>query len=189
MGAVERNTHQLIMDQVGLKKVVISPKKRILLTTIQKEKRTISLLEKKILQQQEVINSLQCSTSSSISSLIKSVESPALQEIIQIEHSNSKKKPQGHRFTMEQKILSLSLAKHGNYSYQHLRDFVSSLPSKRTNNRLLAKMQIMPGTNEDVMAAIKCQKLNVADKNVLFVLDETKLKKRLIFTSGSPNVT
>ncbi|XP_046410186.1 uncharacterized protein LOC124174767 [Neodiprion fabricii] len=52
-------------------------------------------------------------------------------------------------------------------------------------------MIMKPGSNEYVMQGIKkkCKQLKAEDKNVMFVMDETKLKQRLLFTSGSKYVT
>ncbi|XP_044580289.1 uncharacterized protein LOC123262208 isoform X1 [Cotesia glomerata] len=90
-GAVDRTTHKLIMDQVGLKGENVSPKKKILLTAIQKERRTVEQLKTKIFHLEELINRIQCSTSSGVSSTMNNIEPPALQQIIQMEHNNGKK--------------------------------------------------------------------------------------------------
>ncbi|XP_046587858.1 uncharacterized protein LOC124293007 [Neodiprion lecontei] len=177
------------MNQVGLKGETISPKKEVLLREIQKEKRSVSKLEKIIIQQQEVINRLQCSSNSAASSVVNNTKSPALRHMLQMKQNNNHSKPQGNRYSMDQKIFALSLAKHGNFGYKHLRSSVGSLPSKRTLNRLLEKVPIAPGTNDHVTKAIRRKNLKPEDKNVLFVLDETKLKKRLMFTPGSASVT
>ncbi|CAH2087288.1 unnamed protein product [Euphydryas editha] len=141
--AVLRNTRKLIMGQAGLKGVPISPDYKKLISVVQKERREKNHLQEMVNKQKELIDKLSSSKSQNNSS----IKSPFLQKFIEIENKNGAKKPQGHRFSLEQKLISLSLAKHNNNSYRLLRTLMPSLPSKRTHNRLLEKMSMKPVTN------------------------------------------
>lgn len=77
--------------------------------------------------------------------------------------TQSAKKKQGHRFTLNQKILPLSLYKPSPKAYRLL-SHMCVLPSRRTLQNLLKKVNLKPGINELIFEHLKkesakCQRI------------------------------
>jgi hypothetical protein len=96
---------------------------------------------------------------------------------------NQNLQPRARRFTIDEKILSLSLLKASGKGYGLL-STIFSLPSRRTLTNLLKKIQFRPGINELIVRSLKLtvSKLkHPSDKLCAIVFDELALSPLLSY--------
>lgn len=93
-----------------------------------------------------------------------------------MQFTETKKHPLGRRFTLEQKIISLSLYKKGAKVYSLLSKMFT-LPSTKTLRCLLAKIKIESGLNNIIFEKIKdtVRNMNIQDKLCTLMFDEMAL--------------
>lgn len=86
------------------------------------------------------------------------------------------KKPNGRRYTQEDKILALSIFKQSPKAYNYL-STIFSLPSPKTLNLLLQNIPFYPGLNKHIIENLKnqSQKLSENDRNCILLFDEMAL--------------
>lgn len=100
--------------------------------------------------------------------------------LLQNQLHNCKKKPKGRRYTIEDKIMTLTLYKKSPSCYRLLRRMFS-LPSQSTLKKLLNRIPLQAGINSHIFAALK----NMAESHIpeenLCVLsfDEMAIRKHL----------
>lgn len=63
-------------------------------------------------------------------------------------------KPKGRRFTLEEKLIALSILKQGPKSYRFLQK-IFILPSESTLKKLVAKLNVTTGINQQIFNAMK----------------------------------
>jgi hypothetical protein len=99
---------------------------------------------------------------------------------------NQNLQPRARRFTIDEKILSLSLLKASGKGYGLL-STIFSLPSRRTLTNLLKKIQFRPGINEQIVRSLKLtvSKLkHPSDKPCAIVFDELALSPLLSYNKS-----
>lgn len=79
---------------------------------------------------------------------------PAAAMFTRLQVRETQKMSRGHRFTVDEKILSLSLYKRSPKCYRILSKLFT-LPSKRTLNVILSTVSIRPGISPLVMSVLK----------------------------------
>lgn len=92
---------------------------------------------------------------------------PAASLFTRLQLRETQKKKKGHRFTLEEKLLSLSIYKKSPKCYRLL-SIIFTLPSKRTLNNILSSVHIGPGVSSVVMHVLKenVQKLKPTERYV-----------------------
>ncbi|VEN38885.1 unnamed protein product, partial [Callosobruchus maculatus] len=95
---------------------------------------------------------------------------------IECQRRNQKLKPKGRRFTVQDKILALSIFKQSGRCYRYLSK-IFSLPSKRTLVALLGKIPFKAGTNRHVFDQLKktVTRMRPRDTYCTLMFDEISL--------------
>ena len=95
---------------------------------------------------------------------------------------NQKLKPRGRRFTMEEKILAITLLKASGKGYRLLSKMFA-LPSKKTCLNLLNKLPILPGINEKMFEVLRdsVAKMKPHERYCALVFDEMAISTNLQF--------
>ncbi|CAH2094612.1 unnamed protein product [Euphydryas editha] len=92
------------------------------------------------------------------------------------------RKPKGRRFTVEEKILSLSLYKKSVKCYSLLSKYFT-LPSAKSLKRLLAEIKLQPGENKLILEKIKntVSEMNIEDRLCTLMFDEMSITPQIHF--------
>lgn len=106
---------------------------------------------------------------------------------LQIRETHNKAK--GRRFTMEEKLLSLSLYKHSKKSYRLLSKLFT-LPSRKTLSSLLSKIPIKTGLDETFLKVLgeNVKHLKKKDKFCVILFDEVSLEAQLHYNHNVGNI-
>ncbi|KAF9406036.1 hypothetical protein HW555_013454 [Spodoptera exigua] len=96
----------------------------------------------------------------------------------------SKKKPKGRRFTIDEKILSLSLYKKSPKAYKHLCSYFS-LPSIKAMKRLLGQIKLTTGINPIIFEKIKktMAERDAPDRLCSLIFDEVSLTANITYNA------
>lgn len=93
--------------------------------------------------------------------------SPVAKKIFWMQIKQYAKKIKGRRFTNEEKMIALSILKQSPKCYKFLqRIFI--LPSKNTLNKMISKLNVLPGINKQIFDTIK-QEVNLFLNNLFFM--------------------
>ncbi|XP_045535436.1 uncharacterized protein LOC106716651 [Papilio machaon] len=97
----------------------------------------------------------------------------------------AKYKPRGRRYTMEEKILALTMYKQSAKAY-NLLNKMFVLPSKRSLQKLLSHIPLEPGINEHIFAHLKkaVRRLPLEKRLCTLIFDEVALDVGLHFNNG-----
>lgn len=101
----------------------------------------------------------------------------------------SKKHPKGHRFTLDEKILALSLYKPSPKAYRLLSQ-ICVLPKKSTLNKLMAKAFLLPGPNDVIFRHLKqrVDKMPESHKYCTVIFDEMAIAANLTYDKLSDSI-
>ncbi|KAI4463167.1 thap domain-containing protein 9 [Holotrichia oblita] len=94
---------------------------------------------------------------------------------------NSRRKPSGRRFTLQDKVLALALYKQSGNGYKLLSKLFT-LPSPKTVIRLLKKVPVHPGINQSVLDVLSAEAkafTSPLDKYCVLVFDEMSILPHL----------
>ncbi|XP_052747040.1 uncharacterized protein LOC112046793 [Bicyclus anynana] len=107
---------------------------------------------------------------------------PAFGVLLQSQMTNSRRKLQGRRWTLNEKILALAIYKKSSACYKLLRRMMC-LPNPGTLKCLLNRVYLPCGVNKKVMASLKEISQGEEKKDNLWVLlfDEMSIRKNLIY--------
>ncbi|XP_029340931.1 uncharacterized protein LOC115033089 [Acyrthosiphon pisum] len=99
------------------------------------------------------------------------------------------KKKRGHRFTLEEKMLSLSIYKRSPKCYRLLSNLFT-LPCKRTLNNLLSTVSIGPGVSPVVFQVLteNVKKLKPSERYCSLIFDEISLSSGLNYDSSANKI-
>lgn len=99
---------------------------------------------------------------------------------IQLQIRETQNKAKGRRFTMEEKLLSLSLYKQSKKSYRLLSKLFT-LPSRKTLSSLLSKIPIKTGLDDTFLKVLgeNVKQLKNKDKFCVILFDEVSLEAQL----------
>nr|XP_037875754.1 uncharacterized protein LOC119630429 isoform X2 [Bombyx mori] len=153
-----------------LEDVDVTPRKRKLLSELRKTKCTLASLKKS-------------------AKLIDNLSSEFLKEIVTSALINQKRKSQGKRWTIKNKISALAIFKRSPKAYRYLR-YLAPFPSIKTLQKLMKKIPVEPGLNTAVLdhpkklAPIK----KIRAKLCSLVFDEIALKERLTYSEATDKV-
>lgn len=100
--------------------------------------------------------------------------------------SQQKVKSKGRRFSLDDKLLALSLWKQSPRGYRLLQK-IFALPSRRTLSNVLRKIPLDTGINEVLFCSLKasCQNLDEKDRCCCIVFDEMSIQPNLFFNEAS----
>ncbi|KAJ8706159.1 hypothetical protein PYW07_010936 [Mythimna separata] len=100
-----------------------------------------------------------------------------------------KKTPRGRRYTIEEKIMALSILKQSPKAYKLL-EKMFVLPSKRSLQKLLSAFTIRPGINKDILENLKKLVLRMPEEKKLvnLLFDEVSLAPGLIYNAFSNEI-
>ncbi|XP_052740676.1 transposable element P transposase isoform X2 [Bicyclus anynana] len=99
------------------------------------------------------------------------------------------KKPKGRRFTLEEKILALSLYKKSPKGYSLLYKYFT-LPSSKAMKRLLSSIKLCPGINPILLKKIKETVLEkeIPDRLCSLIFDEMSLTPQIFFDKAKDKI-
>lgn len=114
--------------------------------------------------------------------ILSSKLSPAAQTLIKMQFELAGKKIKARRFTLDQKILALSIYKPSPKAYRLLSN-ICILPRRKTLQRVLQKVQLRPGNNKYMFDDLKRRVQNMPPKHRLctIVFDEMALSPGLSY--------
>ncbi|CAH2083306.1 unnamed protein product [Euphydryas editha] len=142
----------------------------------------ISSLRKKVLLYKErVANAEKMSQNVVFQQVVKHMTKPS--QLFLHMQLQAKKKPKGRRFTIEEKILSLSLYKKSPKCYRLLYKYFA-LPSSNAMKRLLSQVKLAPGINKLIFAKINKTLLNkaVSDRLCSLIFDEMSITPQIFYS-------
>lgn len=107
---------------------------------------------------------------------------------LQLRATNTKAR--GRRFSLDEKLLSLSLYKQSAKSYRTLAKLFT-LPSRKTLTNLLSKIPVNPGIDQTLMKVLKNSVIKLTEKQKLcaILFDEISLDPNLTYDHNSGMIT
>ncbi|KAI4455615.1 thap domain-containing protein 9 [Holotrichia oblita] len=98
-------------------------------------------------------------------------------------------KPRGRRFTLDDKLLALSIMKQSPKGYRFLQK-VFALPARKTLNKLLHQVPFYCGINGSIVNSLKriSSKLKDTDKLCTIIFDEMSLTAGLSYNSNTDSI-
>ncbi|RVE45431.1 hypothetical protein evm_009949 [Chilo suppressalis] len=112
--------------------------------------------------------------------ILKNKLSPLPETFVKMQFTQAKKSKGGRRFTLEQKILPLSLYKSSPRAYKVLSE-ICILPKRSTLQNLLKKICLKPGINDIIFENLKkrVRKMPASHKYCLIMFDEMAINAHL----------
>lgn len=100
-----------------------------------------------------------------------------------------KQKPKARRFSLDEKLLALTILKASGKGYRLLSK-IFSLPSKQTLNKMLNKIPLRPGINKHLFETMKktVQKMKSVDRHAVLLFDEVAIGSLLAYDSRADEV-
>ncbi|XP_028044210.1 uncharacterized protein LOC114253507 isoform X2 [Bombyx mandarina] len=148
----------------------VTPRKRRLLSELRKTKCTLASLKKS-------------------AKLIDNLSSEFLKEIVTSALKNQKRKSQGKRWTIKNKISALAIFKRSPKAYRYLR-YLAPFQSIKTMQKFMTKIPVEPVLNTAVLDYLK--KLapikKIRAKLCSLVFNEIALKERLTYSEATDKV-
>lgn len=110
--------------------------------------------------------------------------------LIQLQFREIKKKEKGRRFTLQEKILALSILKQSPKAYRFLRK-IFILPAPQTLVKLIQMSNLQPGINKNIFAQLQrtAETMSKEDKLCVLLFDEISLKAQLTFHERKDKIT
>lgn len=119
---------------------------------------------------------------SSAYQMVKEKMTPAAQTFFAMQIKQFAKKPAGRRFTLDEKVLCLSLYKPSPRAYRILGQ-MCILPKRKTLEKLLCKINLQPGINEIIIQHLKkkVEKMPTRHKYCCLIFDEMAIAPNLSY--------
>ncbi|VEN58396.1 unnamed protein product, partial [Callosobruchus maculatus] len=133
--------------------------------------------KKRLREAEKYLNSL---------NLLENKVNPTTLRFIMSQVKLQKVQPKGRRFSLQDKILALSLLKQSPRGYRHLQR-IFALPSRKTLTNLLRKIPLEPGINKTLIRVLEttCNNLKEQDKYCTLVFDEMSIDPGLYYDISS----
>lgn len=170
-----------LLKQIGMKNVSeLTPRKGKLYATAKKLIKKVNLISKKTCSLKTQLKiAKKFVISDSCNNLADKLNKTTLDFIktqVNIQHRN----PKGRRYTLHDKILSLSIYKTSPKGYRFLSS-IFALPSRSTLTSMLSRIPFKPGINLHIQENLKHQskKLKDIDKKCILIFDEMALSAGL----------
>lgn len=116
--------------------------------------------------------------------------SRAAKTLFNMQVKESEKKSRGRRFSLDEKILALSLYKPSPKAYRLLSQ-ICVLPSRRTLQNVLKKVNLVPGINEKIFEHLKKKVRKMPNKHKFcsILFDEMSIAPRLSYDKAHDKIT
>lgn len=187
--ATARTTKRKLMCDAGLGDKRISPEMGVFRDHIRDHKKEMEKKSKLELQYGDCVEGRTCKDRHIYRRLTTEITAPVVQVLIEGEMINKEKPLHGRRWSTEQKLAGLLKWKLGPKRYR-IEEQIPTIPNTRTLQRMLTKIPIDVGLNQNVLQAIKiaAASLKPHEKYVGLMFDEMAIKIRLIYRDGAPSV-
>lgn len=181
-----------LLKQVNVRKSSeLTPKARKFYTTLKKWSVTISKQQKKITSFEErLANFKKVTDSDNYKSLLRCVNNSTY-HFIMCQIRNQILTPRARRYTLDEKILALSLYKGSGKGYKLLHK-IFALPSPKTLNNLLQRILVKPGINEQLFQSLKAHVNEMKDereKVCALIFDEMELSPSIHYDRKQDKIT
>lgn len=112
--------------------------------------------------------------------------SPIAQRFFVLQVGQSKKCPRGRRFSMDDKIMALSIYKQGARGYKVLKGMGFVLPSRSTLISMLKNVRFRPGINHHIFRSLESSVKNMHpdDRDCSLLFDEISIQPSLYYDGG-----
>lgn len=186
VGCTQRMSKKGLLKHIGLQMSKVTPRKKLILKKFLKHRRMLLKTCDKLKHCENALNILKGRKQDI---MIESYNSRYFRSLIESSFRNCKKDAKGRRWTLDDKLLALSIYKRSPRTYSYLCHLLV-LPSVRTLQALLHKLPMKTGINADVLSQLKksVQKMKPRDRNCILMFDEIALQKRLIYNENSGTV-
>jgi len=171
----------ILLKTIGIKRLKeMTPRKRLLYSVTKKLKKQINVIKRKnftVKQQLKIAKKFV--TGDNCNHLVDRVSKTTL-KFFQSQIKIQNKKAKGRRYSLDDKILALSIFKTSPKGYKFLSS-IFALPSTSTLNAVLTKIPFTPGSNLHIQENLKHQtcKLKSIDKKCMLLFDEMALSPSL----------
>lgn len=124
-----------------------------------------------------------------LDSNVMNTMTPAAEIFTKLQVRETRNAPQGRRFTLQEKLLSLALYKQSTKSYRVLSKWFT-LPSRKTLSNLLSKIPISTGLDKTFKKVLHAnvQKLKEKDKFCALLFDDVGLDVQLHFDNSAGEI-
>lgn len=171
----------VLLKTIGMKRLKeMTPRKRLLYSVTKKLKKQINVIKRKnVTVKQQLKTAKKFVTSDSCNHLVDRVSETTL-KFFQSQIKIQNKKAKGRRYSLDDKILALSIFKTSPKGYKFLSS-IFALPSTSTLNAVLTQIPFTPGINLHIQQNLKHQtsKLKSIDKKCVLLFDEMALSPSL----------
>lgn len=180
-------------ETMGVKKrtrrLFLTEKERELHATITAAKIKICKLKSSVKRQTAELKAAKMARDPSVLKIIENSSSEA-KLLIQIQWRENRKKEKGRRFTLQEKILALSILKQSPKGYKFFRK-IFILPAPQTLIKLVQESNLRPGINKNIFKQLQKRASYMKEEEKLCVLlfDEVSLKAQITYNERKDKVT
>lgn len=123
-----------------------------------------------------------------LNDLMENMSNPA-KLITRIQAQETQKKKKGRRYTMDEKILCLSLYKKSPKSYKLISKLLT-LPSRKSLKQLMSRIKLHAGINETIFDELKntVTKMPLQNRLVTLIFDEMSLTPNLQYNANDDDI-
>lgn len=110
--------------------------------------------------------------------------------LIKMQFRENKKREKGRRFSLDEKIVALSILKQSPRGYRFFRN-IFILPAPQTLAKLVQKTNLKPGLNKNIFAQLKkkTESMNQQARLCIILFDEVSLKAQVHYNERKDKVT
>lgn len=170
----------ILLKTIGIKRLKeMTPRKRLLYSVTKMLKKQINVIKRKNASVKQLKIAKTFVTGDSCNHIVDIVSKTTL-KFFQSQIKIQNKKAKGRRYSLDDKILALSIFKTSPKGYKFLSS-IFTLPSISTLNTVLTKIPFTPGINLHIQENLKHQtsKLKSIDKKCVLLFDEMALNPGL----------
>lgn len=176
--------------QITRKKQLSTPRKQYLYAYAKRKERVMKSLKRRIASREKQLSSLLELQNFDPNAFVRKISlshemSRASAVFVGSQLRCSKKKPKGRRWTLEEKVMALSLYKKSPKAYRFMR-CMFALPCKKTLNCLLSGIPFGTGINGEIFATLASaiSELEDCDKMCILLFDEMSIREHLSYNSS-----
>ncbi|XP_050497704.1 uncharacterized protein LOC126878851 isoform X2 [Diabrotica virgifera virgifera] len=185
-----RKARRSILKSIQIsRKQYLTPKKRKLYTKIVASSNRIHKLAYRLSSYQEKLQAAKRLSETVPFRKLAEKVNPLTYTFILSQIRTQQQKLKGRKFTIDEKVLALTLFKGSGKGYKLLSK-IFSLPSKRTLTNLLNKIKLNPGINEIMFKMLQksVHKMTPRDRHCVLMFDEMFLSTRLQYNQKEDKI-
>ncbi|XP_050497722.1 uncharacterized protein LOC126878870 isoform X1 [Diabrotica virgifera virgifera] len=185
-----RKARRNILNSIQISmKQYLTPKKRKLYTKIVASSNRIHKLAYRLSSYQEKLQAAKRLSETVPFRKLAEKVNPLTYTFILSQIRTQQQKLKGRKFTIDEKVLALTLFKGSGKGYKLLSK-IFSLPSKRTLTNLLNKIKLNPGINEIMFKMLQksVHKMTPRDRHCVLMFDEMFLSTRLQYNQKEDKI-